>query len=727
MKKLSLLISLQLFAFTLFSANFNLKWDPVSTSLPEEIKVYSTSSMLNGRVFKAWYAVADLSTGNVELRSIVSPSTKKLSAFAADFGAEALVCVNGGYFTANSPLSYSTDKGINTSINISTLTRGDKTYPVTRGVIGVDKNQNPESGWSYRVNGANWLYPSPVKHIEGNEPLAAPTATLPAGGKEWKEYCAVGGAPLLVKNGVIQFDYQKNSNNKYITNYELLQSDIFGEGLKQPRTAIGYTPDKKMILFVCDGRSDLSTGATLDEVAKIMMDLDCTDVLNLDGGGSSEIIADGSILNTPSDGTERNIINAVMFVKAEPKSDFELMTKSMMWDFTNNSGVKPDPNWLYSSTNARCISTSGDLAFIPIRNAEGGHGLRAINAKTGAFVKVMDQTGLGSGTHPVSGCATTNDGHILVSNLQAAISASAPVRIYHYTDLNAKPSVLLEYGGSSADGTAGKRFGDNFTFDGSMTSGIIRMSSHSIQSKYFEWDVKDGALVSQNPRVISLFDKDGVTPIGSLGSYARVFPVGNGKVWIKGSGYRPRLFHNGVLTGAIAGLKNNMGNAAKPFVYDGRTYLATVDYSTPSAAQAEGVILDVTDGPEGREVFRTEKTFGNIANTNGTDGVDIKVNKDGFDVYFLSATEGVVGYSFKSNVLSEGTLESSLVSFYPNPSKGVIHFTEEVDQVRIISLSGQTVCLGKSCTQLNTSALKGIYLLEMTIDDNKIVQKFVAE
>lgn len=727
MKKLSLLISLQLFAFTLHSANFNLKWDLVSTNLPEEVKVYSTSSMLNGRVFNAWYAVADLSTGNVELRSIISPSAKKLSAFAADFGTDALVCVNGGYFTANSPLSYSTDKGVNASINISSLTRGDKTYPVTRGVIGVDKNQNPECGWSYRVNGVNWLYPSPVKHIEGDEPLAAPTTTLPANGKEWKEYCAVGGAPLLVKDGVIQFDYQKNSNNKYISNYELLQSDIFGEGLKQPRTAIGYTPDKKMILFVCDGRSVSSTGATLDEVARIMMDLDCTDVLNLDGGGSSEMIANGSILNTPSDGAERNIINAVMFAKAEPKSDFELMTKSVMWDFTNNSGVKPDPNWLYTSTNARCISTSGDLAFIPIRNAEGGHGLRAINAKTGALVKVMDQTGLGSGTHPVSGCATTNDGHILVSNLQTSISASAPVRIYHYTDVNAKPSVLLEYAGSTTDGTAGKRFGDNFTFEGSMTSGILRMASHSIQSKYFEWDVKDGALVSQNPRVISLFDKDGVTPIGSLGSYARVFSVGDGKVWIKGSGYRPRLFQNGVLVGGISGLKNNMGNAAKPFVYNGRTYLATVDYSTPSASQAEGVILDVTDGSEGKEVFRTEKAFGNVANANGTDGVDVKVNNNGFNVHFLSATEGVVAYNFASNALSNGKMEKTVISFYPNPSKGVVYFTEEVDQVRVISVSGQLVRVEKNCTQLSTSALKGIYLLEMTINGEKIVQKFVAE
>ena len=57
----------------------------------------------------------------------------------------------------------------------------------------------------------------------------------------------------------------------------------------QPRTAIGYTADKKMILFVCEGRNMTEgvSGLTTADVAKVMKDLGCTEALNLDGGGSS--------------------------------------------------------------------------------------------------------------------------------------------------------------------------------------------------------------------------------------------------------------------------------------------------------------------------------------------------------------------------------------------------------------------------------------------------------
>jgi len=56
-----------------------------------------------------------------------------------------------------------------------------------------------------------------------------------------------------------------------------------------PRTAVGIeSDDKHMWMVVVDGRQKgYSEGVTLEELAKIMLELGCRDAVNLDGGGSS--------------------------------------------------------------------------------------------------------------------------------------------------------------------------------------------------------------------------------------------------------------------------------------------------------------------------------------------------------------------------------------------------------------------------------------------------------
>jgi Phosphodiester glycosidase len=82
---------------------------------------------------------------------------------------------------------------------------------------------------------------------------------------------------------------------------------------RQPRTAIGVTADGKILLVVIDGRQPRwSRGATLGELRTILRDLGAVDALNLDGGGSSEMVVEGQVVNRPSDGRERRITNAVL-------------------------------------------------------------------------------------------------------------------------------------------------------------------------------------------------------------------------------------------------------------------------------------------------------------------------------------------------------------------------------------------------------------------------------
>ena len=94
---------------------------------------------------------------------------------------------------------------------------------------------------------------------------------------------------------------------------------------RHPRSAVG-TAGKKVYLVAVDGRNaDNAQGVSLWEFTKIMRWIGAEDVLNMDGGGSTTLYAEGEngsgIVNHPSDNKkfdregERHIVNALLFVK----------------------------------------------------------------------------------------------------------------------------------------------------------------------------------------------------------------------------------------------------------------------------------------------------------------------------------------------------------------------------------------------------------------------------
>ncbi|WUJ74057.1 phosphodiester glycosidase family protein [Kribbella soli] len=85
-----------------------------------------------------------------------------------------------------------------------------------------------------------------------------------------------------------------------------------------PRTAIGFNADgSRMILLTVDGRATGSRGLSLKEMGQLMISLGADDALNLDGGGSSTMLARTpgkaapDVVNDPSDGGERLIPNGL--------------------------------------------------------------------------------------------------------------------------------------------------------------------------------------------------------------------------------------------------------------------------------------------------------------------------------------------------------------------------------------------------------------------------------
>lgn len=72
---------------------------------------------------------------------------------------------------------------------------------------------------------------------------------------------------------------------------------------KNPRSAIGYYEPGHYCFVTVDGRNEgESCGMTLGELSQLFYDLGCVSAYNLDGGKSSVMVFDNSIVNQPYDG-----------------------------------------------------------------------------------------------------------------------------------------------------------------------------------------------------------------------------------------------------------------------------------------------------------------------------------------------------------------------------------------------------------------------------------------
>lgn len=73
-----------------------------------------------------------------------------------------------------------------------------------------------------------------------------------------------------------------------------------GGGSMAPRTAIGQRRDGTVVFVVVDGRSASSAGVSIRTLQEIMIEQECYNAANLDGGSSTVLQYDGEIVNNPS-------------------------------------------------------------------------------------------------------------------------------------------------------------------------------------------------------------------------------------------------------------------------------------------------------------------------------------------------------------------------------------------------------------------------------------------
>ncbi len=162
-----------------------------------------------------------------------------------------------------------------------------------------DKGNNaiPAGGYVISAHGKAAEF---FKTARVNDELIINQEILSDGGNFNEIPNVIGAGPRLVMDGKI-----------FVTaDEEKFPADI--RVGRAPRSAVGVTSYGDYIFAVVDGRQAHSKGCTLQEWAEILLkEFGAFNAINLDGGGSTELIVKDKLVNKPSDGRERMIGNAL--------------------------------------------------------------------------------------------------------------------------------------------------------------------------------------------------------------------------------------------------------------------------------------------------------------------------------------------------------------------------------------------------------------------------------
>lgn len=210
--------------------------------------VLTTMRVENTTVYVADVQIADISllktalAGNTYARNL----TETTSVQAANAGA--ILAINGDYYGAQ-----------------------ERGYVLRNGVL---YRASAQSGTDALVIGADGNF----RIINESETSAD---TLVREGA-WQ---VLTFGPALIKDGQVTVS----------------SSDEVGRAMtSNPRTAIGQISEGHYLLVVSDGRTKESTGLSLRQLAELMQSLGAQIAYNLDGGGSSTMVFQGRVVNSPT-------------------------------------------------------------------------------------------------------------------------------------------------------------------------------------------------------------------------------------------------------------------------------------------------------------------------------------------------------------------------------------------------------------------------------------------
>ncbi|HEU4551703.1 MAG TPA: phosphodiester glycosidase family protein [Chitinophaga sp.] len=267
------------------------------------------------------------------------------------------------------------------------------------------------------VIGINGTYEMESSFIKTNGNVISPVTLEPGNLRFWKHEGAIfynAGPDAKIEYGTKESYLQSPYLNLFsgapmlIDNYKTVGEDFVGDvtginlnsleyedyrrhqGLRNPRTVVALTEDKKLLLVTIDGRFPESAGMTAKEVTQFMATYFYPQsALNLDGGGSTTMFIKGKgtngIVNYPSDNGIHDHYGQRML-----RTFILVKKKSSGQQFAGGDGTQNNPyliatpqhlqnmrtlNWSQTETNPYYFKLTTDIdmtgqSWAPLNNVD---------------------------------------------------------------------------------------------------------------------------------------------------------------------------------------------------------------------------------------------------------------------------------------------------------------------------------------------------------------------
>ncbi|MGW4115725.1 phosphodiester glycosidase family protein [Actinosynnema sp. NPDC004786] len=323
-----------------------------------------------------------------------------------------------------------------------------------------------------------------------------------------------------------------------------------------PRTAVGFSADgRKMFLLTVDGRQGAYLlGLTLKDVAAILKEMGAHNALNLDGGGSSTLVArtpgaDSVVVeNTPSDGGERPVPNGLALYAPAGSGTLTGFWVRTAMDPRSAPGTDTvpggHPERVFPGLTRRLAADGHDETYGPVR--DDAPRWRTTRADVGR----VDRDGVFHAVRPGTTKAVAHrggvSGEVELTVLGALAGLSATTNRLSLPDV----------GGTSAFGMVG-RDGDGFTApvepadlaldydrsvvdvapgaDGGLRVTALRPGATTVVARVGAHVVRVPVTVGLEERLLAGFDDGAAWTFGSARGSGSVTPVAEGRT---GAGLR---------------------------------------------------------------------------------------------------------------------------------------------------------------------------------------------
>ena len=227
---------------------------------------------------------------------------------------------------------------------------------------------------------------------------------------------AVGGQEVLIQDGVVQTTSTATA----------------------PRTAVGVKADGSVVLYEADGRgANSAAGLSLRDLANEMLAQGCVSAINLDGGGSSSLIArlpgeeSYSVINTPSDGSLRRCSTFIMLVNNAPATGTAA-----------HLTVYPEDQYLMTGASTTLTTKATDANYHPAATPEGV----SISASSGTVSGNVYTAGTSSGkvTFTAQSDAASGSGSLYVLSQCDSMTVTREGSTSAVTSLSLSPGQTVD-------------------------------------------------------------------------------------------------------------------------------------------------------------------------------------------------------------------------------------------------------------------------------------------